>query len=158
MAEDIVRAFLSYARGTPRRTFVLYPAFILGLKLLTGGGSQFAWRYVPMLAWGYLQYRLCRGYRGQLGGGGPGVDREPVNLVTTGPYALTRNPMYLGHIIFLVGLALFSRSGLAWVLAAGTALWFDKRVREDEERLALRFGRQYEEYRSEVARWIPGLL
>jgi hypothetical protein len=158
MMDTIARTFLGYARGTPHRTFVLYPALILGLKVLTGNGAQLQWRYLPLLVWGFLQYRLIRIYRGQLGGGGPGLDRSPLNLVTTGPYALTRNPMYLGHIIFLVGLALFSRSGLAWLLAAGTALWFDKRVREDEERLALLFGRQYEEYRSEVARWIPGIL
>ena len=158
-SEELAQTALRYARGTPHRTFVLYPALVLGLKLLTScGHPRVAWRYLPLLAWGYLEYRLCRVYRGRHGGGGPGLDHPPTTLVTTGPYAYTRNPMYLGHVIFLVGLALFARSRLALLLAAGVAWWFDQRVRADEERLAHLFGDQYVYYRSTVARWIPGIF
>jgi steroid 5-alpha reductase family enzyme len=64
------------------------------------------------MLWGYLQYRLCGQYRGKRSGGGPGPEVPPERLVSSGIYAYTRNPMYLGHIIFLIGLTLTLRSWL----------------------------------------------
>ena len=93
--------------------------------------------YLPLMAWGYLQYRLIGHYRIRLGGGGPGMSTPPERLVTSGPYAWCRNPMYLGHIIFLVGLALTFQSGLAALIAAATIVWFTFRVRRDETRLGV---------------------
>jgi protein-S-isoprenylcysteine O-methyltransferase Ste14 len=37
-------------------------------------------------------------------------------------------------------------------------VWFDRRVREDEERLAGLFGDDYRDYCRRVKRWIPGIL
>jgi protein-S-isoprenylcysteine O-methyltransferase Ste14 len=65
--------------------------------------------------------------------------------------------MYLGHIIFLVGLALLTGSRLAWVIALGTAWWFNLRVEEDEVRLQEQFGDAYRMYQRAVNRWIPRL-
>jgi protein-S-isoprenylcysteine O-methyltransferase Ste14 len=48
--------------------------------------------------------------------------------------------MYLGHIIFLLALALSLQSWLAAAIAAATAVWFQLRVRRDERRLGERFG------------------
>ena len=114
--------------------------------------------FLPLLAWGYLQYRLAGRYRIRRGGGGPGMDTPPERLVTSGPFAYCRNPMYLGHIIFLAGLALSLQSWLAAAIAAVTAVWFQPRVRRDERRLAERFGEPYREYCARVKRWIPGLF
>ena len=110
------------------------------------------------MLWGYLQYRLCGRYRIRHGGGGPGFDNPPERLVTTGPYAYTRNPMYLGHLIFLAGVSLTLRSLPGALLTAGVALWFHARVLRDERRLILRLGEPYREYTRRVRRWIPGLF
>jgi protein-S-isoprenylcysteine O-methyltransferase Ste14 len=64
--------------------------------------------------------------------------------------------MYLGHLIFFAGLALLL-SGLAWVVFAAYALWFDRRVREDEASLAAQFGEPYRDYLRRVKRWIPAV-
>ena len=146
-------------RSTSFRTFILCPVVVVGWELfLNEGELRFEPWFLPLLAWGYLQYRLVGQYRIRLGGGGPGMDTPPERLVTGGPFAWCRNPMYLGHIIFLLGLALSLQSWLAALIAAATVVWFQFRVRRDERRLAERFGQPYLDYTARVRRWIPGLF
>jgi hypothetical protein len=144
---------------TPVRTFVIYPAVALAWELAMER-SQFQanlW-FAPLMLWGYLQYRLCGRYRVARGGGGPGLETPPERLVSTGLYAYTRNPMYLGHIIFLIGLTLTFKSWLAALITIGTAIWFHTRVVGDEKKLIERLGQPYVDYMSNVKRWIPGLF
>jgi hypothetical protein len=146
-------------RSTSCRTFVLYPLIVVGWELLLNEGRlRLEPWFSPLLAWGYLQYRLVGKYRIRRGGGGPGMETPPERLVTTGPFAYCRNPMYLGHIIFLIGLTLGLRSELAAVITVATAVWFQFRVLRDERRLRDRFGEPYREYAARVKRWIPGLF
>jgi len=114
--------------------------------------------FFPLMAWGYLQYRLCGRYRGVRGGGGPGPDLPPERLVSTGPYASTRNPMYLGHIIFLIGLTLTLRSWFAASITVIVAIWFHLRVLDDERKLTITLGQPYQSYLKSVKRWLPGLF
>jgi protein-S-isoprenylcysteine O-methyltransferase Ste14 len=145
--------------STSFRTFFLYPLIVLAWELALNRGSlRFEPAFLPLLAWGYLQYRLVGTYRIRRGGGGPGMDTPPERLVTSGPFAWCRNPMYLGHMIFLLGLTLSLRSELAAAITVATIVWFQFRVRRDERRLAERFGQPYLEYKARVRRWIPGLL
>jgi protein-S-isoprenylcysteine O-methyltransferase Ste14 len=110
------------------------------------------------MLWGYLQYKLVGRYRISLGGGGPGMKTMPERLVTAGPYAYTRNPMYLGHLIFLAGLALTLHSWLAGLIGLASAVFFHLRVKRDEKRLREFFGEPYIEYCGRVKRWVPGVL
>lgn len=150
---------LELFRRTPVRTFFIYPLLTLGWELFLNRGAL---RVEPMffllMLWGYLQYHLCGTYRTKRGGGGPGIDAPPDRLVTSGPYAHSRNPMYLGHIIFLTGLALSFRSLLAAVITVASAVWFHLRVLHDEKGLAERLGPPYLEYTAAVKRWIPCLF
>ena len=141
---------------TPVRTFVVYPVIALAWQVAVEG-SEFQpdlW-FTPLMIWGYLQYRLCGRYRVARGGGGPGLENPPEQLVSTGLYAYTRNPMYLGHIIFLIGLTLTLKSWLAALLTLGVAIWFHTRVVADEKKLVHQLGKPYIVYLSQVKRWIP---
>lgn len=141
------------------RTFVIYPLVIVGWELLLNRGRlRIAPWFLLLLAWGYVQFRLVGRYRIRLGGGGPGMDVPPERLVTTGPYAWCRNPMYLGRILFLLGLALSLQSALGGVITVGTMIEFHLRVKRDEQRLGERFGQPYVDYTARVKRWIPGLF
>lgn len=148
-----------FLRRTPIRTFVVYPVVTLVGELLLHRGSLTVdpWG-LPLLVWGYLQYRLCGLYRLKHGGGGPGLENPPERLVVTGPYALSRNPMYLGHIIFLTGLTLTLKSWLGALITVSIALWFHIRVLDDEKKLIERLGEPYKNYLAAVKRWIPGLF
>jgi len=148
-----------WLRGTSFRTFVLYPVIVVGWEwLLNQGQLRLEPWFLPLMAWGYLQYWLIGKYRIGLARGGPGMDTLPERLVTTGPFAWCRNPMYLGHILFLLGLTLSLQSALAALITVGTAIWFHLRVRRDEKRLGEHFGQPYLDYRARVRRWVPGLF
>ena len=145
--------------STSNRTFLLWPVILLAGETLQRGGPPaiHLWA-MPVLAWGYLQYRWVGRYRSREGGGGPGISVPPERLVTVGPYRWVRNPMYLGHLIFLAGLAIALGSWIGAIVLAAHVVWFDRRVRQDEARLEALFGEPYRDYRARVKRWIPGLL
>ncbi len=148
-----------WLKGTSRRTFVLYPLCIIAIELsLQRGQLQFAPAGLPLLAWGYAQYRFSGRYRTAHGGGGPGIEVPPQRIVDSGIYAWTRNPMYLGHLIFMLGLAIAFCSIPAVALLVFHIFWFQRRVREDETHLLAIFGEPYRAYQSRVKRWLPGLI
>jgi len=145
--------------STPFRTFVLYPLLIVGWELMIHHGEMRVQPvFVPFVLWGYLQYRIVRDYRMKHGGGGYGFATAPDNLVVTGIFAYTRNPMYLGHLIFMTGVSLTLESWFGAILTLALMAWFHRRVLRDEVRLLAKFGDTYEEYRAHVKRWIPGVL
>jgi hypothetical protein len=144
---------------TPVRTFIVYPAVALAWELaIERGEFQANLWFMPLMIWGYLQYRLCGRYRVTRGGGGPGLETPPERLVSTGLYGYTRNPMYLGHIIFLIGLTLTLKSWLAAIITIMTAIWFHTRVVGDEKKLIQTLGQPYVNYLASVKRWVPGLF
>ena len=144
---------------TPLRTFVIYPICVIAFELAVRRGDLVIVPWgAPLLAWGYLQYRLTGGCRVRHGGGGSGITVPPEHLVTDGLYAYTRNPMYLGHLIFMLGLAVTFRSWVALAILVLRAIWFHSRVLDDEARLRAQFGAQYSDYEARVKRWIPGVL
>lgn len=142
-------------RSTSTRVLVVLPAVVLAEQRMARRPLHLRW--FPVLAWGYLQYRLSGNYRLPRAGGPPGMSQGfPEELVGTGIYRFTRNPMYLGHLIFATGLALMTRSPLAAGAAAALVPWFRNRVEHDERRLADRFGDRYLDYTARVPRWLPG--
>ncbi|HET9653230.1 MAG TPA: isoprenylcysteine carboxylmethyltransferase family protein [Usitatibacter sp.] len=148
-----------WLESTSNRTFIVWPVLLFGTEaLIQRGVPAIHWWALPLLAWGYLQYKLVGTYRTREGGGGPGISVPPDRIVDEGPYRFVRNPMYLGHLIFFAGLALVLGSWIAAAVFAVHAFWFDRRVREDEERLAERFGQPYRDYCRRVKRWVPGVL
>ncbi len=153
------RTPLRWLKSTSRRTFVLYPVCIIVFELMIRrGGFIFVPWGLPLLVWGYLQYRLGGQYRTRMGGGGPGLSNPPERIVDSGIYAYTRNPMYLGHLIFMAGLAITFWSLAALALLAFHIIWFQRRVTGDEAHLKVLFGPGYADYARRVKRWIPGLF
>jgi len=80
---------------------------------------------------------------------------ESSALVVTGPYRLTRNPMYLGMTLVLIGEAVWLGTATPW-LVLPMFLWLitTRFIRHEEAMLEQRFGAQYREYKSRVRRWV----
>jgi protein-S-isoprenylcysteine O-methyltransferase Ste14 len=81
-------------------------------------------------------------------------NRPATRLVTTGIYAWSRNPIYLGNLVLLAGAAL-AFCNLWFLLAAAAAGFAILRlaILREERHLAARFGAAWEDYRSRTGRW-----
>lgn len=90
--------------------------------------------------------------------GGRGRRVYAEDLVTDGIYAHTRNPMYVGNLLIVAGLAIASNSW-ATILVALPLGWFmyASIVAAEEEYLERRFGAAFREYCRDVPRWLPRL-
>lgn len=90
----------------------------------------------------------------KFGQGTPHPFSHPPRLVSRGPYARSRNPLYLARLTILVGLALLMQS--VGVLVLATVLLFGLQVvliPREEMRLEARLGTEYVEYLRHVPRW-----
>jgi protein-S-isoprenylcysteine O-methyltransferase Ste14 len=79
-------------------------------------------------------------------------------LVETGPFALIRNPLYVGNFALWVGFTLSAR--LVWlvpIVMIILGLEYHAIVRWEESLLASRRGDEYRAYAGRVPRWIPGV-
>jgi protein-S-isoprenylcysteine O-methyltransferase Ste14 len=76
-------------------------------------------------------------------------------LVVSGPYKFSRNPMYVGVLLILIGEALFFSSASMWVYTAFVFIAFYLFiVLHEEPRLEGDFGDEYKLYVKKVRRWL----
>lgn len=76
-------------------------------------------------------------------------------LVTSGAYGHSRNPMYLGMFLILVGWALFLANVLAFLVLPAFILYMNQfQIKPEERALTALFGQEFLEYESRVHRWI----
>jgi protein-S-isoprenylcysteine O-methyltransferase Ste14 len=79
-------------------------------------------------------------------------------LVTTGPFAYVRNPLYVGNMLLYAGVGVMSMALFPWLLLTAVAwfyLQYSMIVSQEEEYLAAHFGGAYDEYRKHVPRFLP---
>ncbi len=107
---------------------------ILGSALIMGGTT------LASYAMGYL------GLRGALG--------LKAELVTDGPFAVSRNPGYVGDLLLIVGYVILTGSRLAGIVAAGAAIWFLLAPFAEEQWLEEQYGDEYRRYREGHPRFL----
>ena len=86
-----------------------------------------------------------------------GEEREEPGVIRKGVFNIVRHPVYLGEILFYLGLLFLSISLAAatvWILAIAFLHYIS---RHEEKLLLSRFGEEYERYVREVPMWIPRL-
>ena len=76
------------------------------------------------------------------------------SLVNTGIYRFSRNPMYLGMLLGLLGWAAWLTSLLAAFLVVGFVGYMNRfQIAPEERTLAAKFGAEFSAYKSRVRRW-----
>lgn len=76
-------------------------------------------------------------------------------LVTSGVYRFTRNPMYLGLLVILIGWSVFLANILSAFMLAGFVLYMNRfQIKPEEKALSARFGGAFADYCKRVRRWL----
>jgi protein-S-isoprenylcysteine O-methyltransferase Ste14 len=137
---------------------------------LIGAGMWYAAQYGPFVQWP-LQIRIALLVALALAGGAIALagEREfrrarttvnpfrPGNattLVTSGIYRFTRNPMYAGIALVVLGWAAFLGSALALLGPVAFVLYISRfQIAPEERILSEKFGQAYAEYAARVRRW-----
>jgi protein-S-isoprenylcysteine O-methyltransferase Ste14 len=115
----------------------------LALRLFILGGALIIWAAFTLLR-----------HAGSSGAPGDPTHR----LVAVGPYRWTRNPIYAGDVLLVFGVAFFTRSPSALVIAILLPVllhWYVCRI--EEPKTEARLGDAYREYKQNVPRWFPKL-
>ncbi|TAN07904.1 MAG: isoprenylcysteine carboxylmethyltransferase family protein [Rhodanobacteraceae bacterium] len=82
--------------------------------------------------------------------------REGQYVVETGPYRLIRHPSYTGAMVTILGLGLAMTNWLSLLLVAlGTLIGYEYRVRVEERALCEGIGNAYREYMRRTKRFVP---
>ena len=90
------------------------------------------------------------------GKGTPSPTAPPTQFVAVGPYRYVRNPIYIGELIVVAGLAAVLGSAPVLIYAGGLfAVLHMFIVTYEEPGLRRRFGSAYDGYVREVDRWLP---
>jgi len=81
--------------------------------------------------------------------------QESSSLVVSGMYRITRNPMYLGMVTILTGIAMLTGSLSPFVIPIIFVPVLNRRViRHEEAMLEQAFGGEYRDYQRRVRRWL----
>jgi protein-S-isoprenylcysteine O-methyltransferase Ste14 len=98
----------------------------------------------------------ARVYLGRLFSPQLGV-QEDHQLVTSGPYAVVRHPIYLGVIDFIIGTALYLNDVALFVAGLLFVVWFGAQIRIEERMFERHFGAAWQQYRARTPGLFPGL-
>ena len=150
---------------------VLVPSIIYGITSLCDSVYRIEVIQSAVIRWIILMILLVIGLvygiwsviiQNTFGQGGPveigniEISPKTQNLVVSGPYKYTRNPMLFGTFLMYLAFALFMNSITAVVLISAIFIvMLTVVVKMEEKRLLKDFGKQYEDYRKKVSMFIP---
>jgi protein-S-isoprenylcysteine O-methyltransferase Ste14 len=111
-----------------------------GLAIVVAGSALLAW----------CAHEFFRAGRGTLAPWWP-----PARLVTTGPFAYSRNPIYVAMLLIIAGWAIvYASSAVAIYGVVMLVLFHIRTLAGEEPTLAHAFGREWTEYQQRVPRWL----
>jgi protein-S-isoprenylcysteine O-methyltransferase Ste14 len=103
---------------------------------------------VLAIVWtGYAQFAMGSSWR-------IGIPEKATMLRTEGPFAVSRNPIFLGMLAFVAGLTIWSPSAVTLALLGAAYISLEVQIRGEEAFLDRAHGQAYRDYHARVRRWI----
>jgi protein-S-isoprenylcysteine O-methyltransferase Ste14 len=151
----VAHVFLAVVAG-----LVLYFSTIALAPDIAGYAGLIAWAANGFVQWagfvlmaaatiwtGYAQFAMGSSWR-------IGIPDDVPPLRTDGPFALSRNPIFLGMLTFVAGMPLWSPSAVTVSLLVAAYIAIEIQIRGEEAFLERVHGEAYRAYRARVRRWI----
>jgi protein-S-isoprenylcysteine O-methyltransferase Ste14 len=82
-------------------------------------------------------------------------EHRPTDVVSTGAFRYVRHPLYLGCILFYLGLAVSTVSLFSFALLVLIFVFYNYIAGYEEELLVQRFGERYSSYKKSTGKWAP---
>jgi protein-S-isoprenylcysteine O-methyltransferase Ste14 len=122
-------------------------------------GPPWSWLgLVPVAVGVAIDVRAFRHFRRVGTTVNPMQPEQATRLVTDGIFGISRNPMYFGLLLILIGWAVWLGAASAWLIPPLFLLGITyAQIVPEERALGELFGPQYVAYRRDVARWIGRL-
>ncbi len=123
----------------PSLRIIPSPFNLLGWIILVAG--------IGIGAWGFMHF--------QKRGANINPYAEPNKMVTDGPYRFTRNPMYLGNLLMILGIAVLVGTLLPLLASVVYVVTMNNTfIFQEEKNLEKLYGQKYRDYKKQVRRWI----
>lgn len=85
----------------------------------------------------------------------PMTPDDASSVVTSGVYRVSRNPMYVGFLLLLIGWAIWLSHPLPFFLLPVFVLYMNRfQILPEERALSAKFGKAYDSYQQGVRRWL----
>jgi protein-S-isoprenylcysteine O-methyltransferase Ste14 len=112
--------------------------FAVGVLLIAVGLGLIAWAARTMFA----------------GRANPNPFRDSIQVVSSGPFRFSRNPIHIGFAIAFFGIACVFNGAWLLILPVYFVLAVNLQAAREERYLEMRFGESYLQYKRHVRRWI----
>ncbi|WP_323750408.1 isoprenylcysteine carboxylmethyltransferase family protein [Marinobacter sp.] len=85
----------------------------------------------------------------------PRAPDQSANLVTSGVYRISRNPMYVGFMLLLIGWGVFLGNIASFLLLPVFVMYMNRfQIAPEERYMREKFGEEYRHYEAAVRRWV----
>jgi protein-S-isoprenylcysteine O-methyltransferase Ste14 len=98
---------------------------------------------------------LCAVYLARAGHAVVSHHGRPERMVSTGAFRYVRHPLYLGSILFYLGLIVSTASLFSFALLVGIFLFYNRLASYEEEWLFEEYGEDYRAYKKRTGKWVP---
>jgi len=82
-------------------------------------------------------------------------EQRSSGIVSTGAFGCVRHPLYLGSILFYLGLVISTASLISFVLVVLIFIFYDYIANYEEKLLEERFDEAYRRYKQRTGKWLP---
>jgi protein-S-isoprenylcysteine O-methyltransferase Ste14 len=158
---DPVHRFIAHVFFAVVAGIILYFAGIAAFPSIEQGAGELGWASSETMRWisvglmaastvwtAWAQIAMGNSWRIGIPSG------EAPALRTHGPFALSRNPIFLGMLTFVFAMTLWSMSAVTLAILTATYLSLEVQIRGEEIFLERAHGETYRAYCSRVRRWI----
>ena len=145
----------------PPVALIIVAALLMWLSAQYFPGLNFRFPFQSIVGWmiglmgmiasslGFVEFRRAKTTLN------PTKPESSSSLVRTGIYRHTRNPMYLGFLLMLVGWAILMGNAVSFLGLPLFVLYMNAfQITPEERALTTIFGEEFRAYRSDVRRWI----